>query len=195
MHRTARFILAVLDRLSVALAFVAGVAVFLLAFLIVVDVVARRLFQFSLQGTDELGGYVLAMVGSLGLAYVLSRRGFTRIDVLFRFFPFRLAAILHVLAYCSLAGLAIFFASQAIREFEETLLFDAHANTPLQTPLWIPQGMWVAGMSFFAVTAIIHALRSIAFLLADPGRLETEYGFSTVEQEVEEFQRQRESTR
>jgi len=190
MHRAVQLFLRALERVSAVLAFLAGTAVFVLAFLIVIDIVARRLFQFSVQGTDELGGYVLAMVGSLGLAYVLAKRGFTRIDVLFGLLPVRLTAVLHVLAYGSLAGLAIFFASQAILEFQETLLFDARANTPLQTPMWIPQGMWVIGMSFFAFAASIHAVRSAALLLAGRHVLEAEYGFPTVEQELEEFQRQ-----
>ena len=177
------------DKTILALAFTAGMAVFVLAFLIVVDILARRLFAFSLQGTDELGGYVLAMVGSLGLAFVLAERGFTRIDLTVRRMPRPVRNVLHVVAYVSLAGLALFFASQALFELEETWLFDTHANTPLQTPLWIPQGLWALGMSLFALGAVIHGVRSLILLAAASHRVEREYGFARVEEELEEFQR------
>ncbi len=180
-------LLRVLERLALVLSFVAGVAVFLLAFLIVVDILARRLFLVSVQGTDELGGYVLAMVGSLGLAHVLAHRGFTRIDVLFRLFPAKLSAALHALAYLTLAGMAIFFASHAIFEFRETWLFETRANTPLQTPLWIPQGLWVLGMSVFAVSAMLHGARAVLLLCAAPERVDAAYGFLALKDELEEL--------
>ncbi|MBL9059563.1 MAG: TRAP transporter small permease, partial [Mangrovicoccus sp.] len=64
-----------LDRVAIVLALVAGVAVAILSGLIVFDIAARSLFRYSLQGTDELGGYTLALTGSLGLAFTLIRRG------------------------------------------------------------------------------------------------------------------------
>jgi TRAP-type C4-dicarboxylate transport system permease small subunit len=75
-----------LDQIAVVFALFAGVAVAILSLLIVFDIAARSLFRFSLQGTDELGGYTLALTGSLGLAYTLIRRGHPRIDIGFRFF-------------------------------------------------------------------------------------------------------------
>lgn len=189
MPGIARRLSRALDALSVALAFLAGTAVFILAFLIVTDIVARRVFRFSVQGTDELGGYVLAMVGSLGLAYVLLVRGFTRIDVMFRILPPMARAVLHVLAYLTLAGLAAFFAWKAASEWHETWLFDAHANTPLQTPLWIPQGLWAIGMLVFALSAVIQALRALLLLWREPARVEAEYGLLQIEDELKDYRR------
>ncbi len=189
MPGIARRLSRALDALSVALAFLAGSAVFILAFLIVTDIVARRVFRFSLQGTDELGGYVLAMVGSLGLAYVLLVRGFTRIDVMFRVLPPMVRAALHVLAYVTLAGLAAFFAWKAASEWHETWLFDAHANTPLQTPLWIPQGLWAIGMLVFALSALIQALRALLMLFTTPAQVEAEYGLLQIEDELKDYRR------
>ena len=189
MIAVVRFLSRALDKTTVALAFTAGAAVFALAFLIVTDIVARRLFAFSVQGTDELGGYVLAMVGSLGLAFVLAERGFTRIDLTVRLLPQPVRNLLHAAAYLTLAGVAVFFATQALLELEETWLFDTHANTPLQTPLWIPQGLWMLGMSLFALCAVIHAVRCLVLLVIASDRVERAYGFAKVEEEVEAFQR------
>ena len=73
--------LALIDRLAAALAFLCGVCLLLLALLITWDIVARKAFGLSVQGTDELGGYVLALIGSLGMTNVLLRSEFTRIDL------------------------------------------------------------------------------------------------------------------
>ena len=180
-------VLNLLERLATLLAFIAGASVFVLALLIAFDVVARRLLGFSLQGTDEIGGYVLAMVGSLGMIHVLNRREFTRIDLLLRATPLVVQRVLHVIAYISLAAMVVFFATHAINTLEETLLFESRANTPLQTPMWIPQGLWTVGMVFFAVMAVIHALRATILLFVSPESVEREYGTSGLEEEIEDY--------
>jgi hypothetical protein len=83
--------------------------------------------------------------------------------------------------------MVVFFAYRALLTLDETILFDSIANTPLQTPLWIPQGLWAAGMVFFAVAAVVHAARAVIFLLTAPDRIEAEYGCATAQDEVEAF--------
>jgi TRAP-type C4-dicarboxylate transport system permease small subunit len=182
-----RLLLTAIDRVASGLAFLCGLGVLGLALLITWDIVARKIFGISVQGTDELGGYVLALIGSLGMAHVLVRREFTRIDLAFPYLPARLRQVLHVVAYVSLAGVVVFFAYRALLTLDETILFDSIANTPLQTPLWIPQGLWAAGMVFFAVAAVVHAARAVIFLLTAPARIEAEYGCATAQDEVEAF--------
>lgn len=183
------------DRLSAVLAVVSGLLVLLLAVFIGLDVVARRFLGFSLQGSDELGGYVLAIVGSLGLAYVQAERGFTRIDLALPYYPAAMRRALHVLAYLTLAGFAVFMAWYALGEFQETWLFDSRAATPLQTPLWIPQGIWLAGMIIFAVSAVGHAAIAVHYAVAAPATLDEVYGARTIEEELEEFKSSHEITR
>jgi TRAP-type C4-dicarboxylate transport system permease small subunit len=182
-----RLLFSGLDRVGTFLAFVAGSSVLILAGLITFDIVSRRVFGMSVQGTDELGGYALAMVGSLGMAHVLARREFTRIDLFFRYMPVVVQRLLHVAAYVSLSGVVVFFCYHAWMTLSDTLLFQSRANTPLQTPLWIPQGLWTLGMGFFALNAILHALRAILLLVIDPARIERDYGATRIEDEVTEF--------
>lgn len=182
-----RHLLAVLRHLSTGIAVVAGLSVFVLAFLIAADVLARKLAGVSLQGTDEIGGYVLAAVASLGFAHVLFERGFTRIDLLVRRLPEGAVHVANVLACVSLAAVAIFFAERALSAYGDTLLFDARANTPLQTPMWIPQGLWAVGMVFFAVCSVLYALRAALLLVLNPATLDREYGLPRIEDEVAEI--------
>jgi TRAP-type C4-dicarboxylate transport system permease small subunit len=175
------------DRLSAVLAVFSGLLVLVLALFIGFDVIARRFFGFSLQGSDEFGGYVLAIVGSLGLAYVQAERGFTRIDLALPYFPAPVRRALHVLAYLTLAGFAVFMAWYALVEFRETWLFESRAATPLQTPLWIPQGLWLAGVLIFALSAVGHAVLAARYAVREPATLDRQYGARTIEDELDEF--------
>lgn len=177
-------ILRVTRKVALGLALVAGLSVAVLAVLISVDIVGRDGFGVSLQGTDELGGYVLAFVGSLGMALTLLQRGHPRIDIFLRIFPKRLRAALHVLAQAVIAGFAIFMAIQALDEFRQTLRFGAITNTPLQTPLWVPQAVWFGGMVFFALTACLTTLHGLVLIRRDWRAIEGFYGPLTVDEEV-----------
>ena len=185
--------LRLLEWLASGFALLAGIAVFLLGLLIAFDVIARRLFGISVQGTDELGGYTLALIGSLGLAYALMHRRHTRIDILLPFLPGRLAGVLHALAIASLAAVAVFILDHAWYAFEETWSFDSIANTPLATPLWIPQAFWLAGTAVFALCAVAQAVHATWLLFVAPDAMARHYGPLTTQDELEEFQQDRDA--
>lgn len=175
------------ERASVLFALGAGVSIAVLAVLITIDIIGRDIFGVSVQGTDEIGGYVLAFVGSLGMALTLMRKGHPRIDLFFRFFPNALRDVLNVLAQVTIAGFAVFMAWQAWGELEKTLRFGAITNTPLQTPLWIPQSVWLAGMIFFALTCCLTSAHAIFLYATDRRAVSYIYGSPSVEDEVGQY--------
>ena len=177
----------VAEKLAVLLALVAGGAVALLAVLIFVDIIGRDFVGVSVQGTDEIGGYVLAFVGSLGMALTLLRRGHPRIDLFFRFFPRTVGDVLHTLAQVMIAGLAIFMTWHAWTELQTTLRFGSITNTPLQTPLWLPQSVWVLGTAFFAITACLTSGHAIYLLIRDRSSVAKFYGPVTIDEEVSNY--------
>lgn len=167
-------------------ALLAGGAVLVLAVLILIDIVGRS-FGHSIQGTDELGGYVLALCGSLGLSWALLNRGHPRIDLGFRFFPRPLRNVLHVLAQGTIFLFALFMTWHAVAEFRTTLKFDAVTNTPLQTPLWLPQVFWLLGLCLFTLTALSNTLHGIWLMSRTPNEVSRHYGPSSVAEEVGEY--------
>lgn len=177
----------VAEKLAVFLALVAGGAVAVLAILIFADIIGRDFVGVSVQGTDEIGGYVLAFVGSLGMALTLLRRGHPRIDLFFRFFPRIVGDVLHVLAQVTIAGLAIFMTWHAWSELQTTMRFGAITNTPLQTPLWVPQSVWVLGMAFFAITACLTSAHAVYLLVTDRASVAKFYGPVTVDEDVKNY--------
>jgi TRAP-type C4-dicarboxylate transport system permease small subunit len=179
-----------LRSLATVFALLSGAASAALAAAIVADVLARRLFGFSLQGTDEYGGYVLAMIASLGLSQALLQRGHTRVDILVPLLGPRLQAAVNLLALATLLLYALFIAGYAYATWQETIEFDSRANSPLQTPLWAPQMIWVIGTWTFAVTAAWVLVRAARLAWREPAAANREYGPLSATQEVRELARE-----
>lgn len=175
------------ERAVDATALIAGYALLGLALLMTVEIIGRKLFNWSLQGVDELGGYALALAAGLGFAPAALARSHTRVDLLLKYLRPALRGLAHVLAYVLLAGVAVFLAWYGWRSLQDTLLFGSVANSPLQTPLWIPQSLFLLGLlTFVAITAIM-AVRIVRLWLA--GRYEVidrEFGSLSVAEEIEE---------
>jgi hypothetical protein len=101
----------------------------------------------------------------------------------------------NILALASLLGYAILVAWFASGAFQETLEFDSRANSPLQTPLWIPQALWVAGTWTFVVVTAWAVLNALKLAVRDPDEVNARYGPMTAVQEVEELTRELEADR
>lgn len=136
-----------------------GYACLGLSFLIVLEIVSRHFLNFSLQGVDEIGGYVVAITGTVGMALATWHRAHTRIDILLVRLPVRIRAILNVFAYGVLSCGAAFMAYMAWTTLAETIEFNSVSSSPLQTPLWIPQVMWFAGLVVFALSSAIMTIK------------------------------------
>lgn len=168
-------------------ALAAGYGALCLSGLIAFEVVARKFFNFSLQGANEIGGYVLAIGVAFSFAYALLQRAHTRVDVLLAKLPGGIRAPLNVVASLLLAGFADFMLWRGADTLLVTLKFQSHASTPLQTPLWIPQSLWVAGLAVFALLATLLALRGIYLLLSGNfTQINTEFDPRSADDELDE---------
>jgi TRAP-type mannitol/chloroaromatic compound transport system permease small subunit len=151
-----------------------------------VEMAGRKLFGFSLQGVDEVGGYTYAIVGAIGFSYTLLTRGHTRVDYMVGRLPFRVRAWLNVAATLSLAAFAVFAAYRAGFVVAESVDLGARSQTPLATPLWIPQGAWLAAFVVFAVAAIAAAVDVVSLARRrDWAEINRRHGPQTMEEEVE----------
>ena len=71
-----------MDRLGTVLSWVFGGLLVGLSAFVAAETVSRKLFNFSFQGADELGGYVLAIGGALSFTVALIERAHIRIDLI-----------------------------------------------------------------------------------------------------------------
>jgi len=154
-------------------------------FLVVLDIVGRARFGLTLQGTDEIGGYTLAVTSAFGFAQTLLARRHTRIELIVQRLPRIPAAVLNLAAAIVIAGVAVFLLERGWAVLDESLEFMAVSNSPLQIPLWIPQGLWVIGLGLFAGIAVALAVQAV-LMLRDPKRFNRLYGPPTIEEEIEE---------
>lgn len=157
------------SRLAAVMGHAAGWGFFLCAGLITADVVGRNFLGVSSQATTELSGYALAVGIAWALAHALARRAHVRIDLLVMKLPARLRPWLHLLAMLFLAAFAATLAWAAFMLLDESLLFGARDMSALEVPLWLPQGLWAAGIAGLAVLAGLFFLEGLLLTLAGRG--------------------------
>ncbi len=153
------------DRIETVLATVFGGIFLLLACVVVVETISRKLFSVSLQGADELGGYALAVGSTISFSLALMGRNHIRVDVFHEGFPRPLQAFLNWFSVVMLALLGAFIAWIATKVILDTMRYGSTAQTPWATPLIIPQTVWYVGLVIFALVATGYAVRA-TFLLA-----------------------------
>jgi TRAP-type C4-dicarboxylate transport system permease small subunit len=169
-----------------ALVLLSGWWMILLSLATCFEMVSRKMFQYSLQGIDEIGGYTLAVTSAIGFSYTLITRGHTRIDFLVSKLPVKARAFMNTLAMVTLAALGTFAVYRASSVLAETIEFQSTATTPLQTPLWIPQSLWFTGYALFAIIAVYLAAHAMFLLISGRNaELNKLYGPQTLEEEIE----------
>lgn len=158
-------VMRLLGRLNHGVALLCGAALLGTVCLVLVEIVLRQTAGRGLGGSDEIAGYVMAGVAAWGFSYALVERAHVRIDVLTGRLPpggramFDLAAVLSV---CGVAAVVSFYGWYV---FARSLERGARANTPLETPLWIPQSIWVAGWIWLTLVAAVVAVCLAALML------------------------------
>jgi TRAP-type C4-dicarboxylate transport system permease small subunit len=161
-----------------------GWALLAICFATLYDIVARRLFAHSVQGVTEVGAYLLAIVSAFGFSSALLQKAHSRVDFLFPRMPPFMVAVLNLAAAVLLFGLAALSVWQGWHVLEETLLFDSRASTPLQTPMWIPQGLWLAGLAVFAGVTFACTVHAVILFVKDRNRLNELYGPLSLEGQI-----------
>jgi len=90
-----------------------------------------------------------------------------RIDIVYAKMSSNLQKLLDVVAglfTLAFTGLLVYFSSSVIYT---SFVKDSTANTPLGTPLWIPQSIWFLGFCFFFLVLLISCVKSIIVLGTD----------------------------
>src|SRR5688572_10563501 len=136
-------------RVEAIIANLFGAIFLVLSVVVTVETLARKLFNFSIQGTDELGGYALAIGSTLAFTLALVGRNHIRVDVFHERFPPLMKAALNWASIVLLAALAVLFVAVSFRVLDESIAYRSTAQTPWATPLVYPQALWYAGLVIF----------------------------------------------
>ncbi|MEO1090232.1 MAG: TRAP transporter small permease [Pseudomonadota bacterium] len=150
-----------IGRLNLLIARLLGIALLVMGAVIIVEIVLRRTVGSPLGGSDEISGYVMAAVTTWGFAFALSERAHVRIDLVQRRLPPAARAWLDVFAMAVMAAVAGLVTGYGWRVLEKTLDRGSRANTPLETPLWIPESIWFAGWVWFTTAATLLLIAAL----------------------------------
>lgn len=143
-----------------------GLSLVGLSLFVSLETVLRKAFNYSFEGADELGGYVLAVGSSLAFAVALFDRAHIRIDILHQRLPRAVQGALDWVSIVSMAALGLFMLYVGYFVLIDTIAYGSTAPTPWRTPLIWPQGLWYAALALFALVAIVQALRATWLLVS-----------------------------
>lgn len=174
------------DRVSLLGVWGGGILLFASIGLIAVEIVLRKGFNTSLQGTNELSTYAFAISVSWGFAYALFRKAHIRIDVLYVRLPPAYHLALDGLALFALSIFTILVSWQAYNVLATSISQGSISNTPLGTPLWIPQLLWFVGLLWFTVCVVLLLMRTVVAALEGDTTLSARLvGSPTLDEEIE----------
>jgi TRAP-type C4-dicarboxylate transport system permease small subunit len=155
-----------MNRFEHIVANIFGVVFLALSLVVTVETVARKLFTFSIQGADELGGYALAIGSTLAFSLALIGRNHIRVDVFHERFPPAVQAVLNWLSSLLLALFTIVIVVVSSKVLRETVEYGSTAQTPWATPLIWPQSLWYAAFVAFMVLTLWYAGRATLLLFS-----------------------------
>ena len=126
-------------RLAEGLGVAVGGALLLYCFAVGVEIVGRRFLGFSLQGVDEIGGYLMALIVAIGFSCALYSESHIRIDILLPRLPRRLTLWLNAATLGALILFGVFLVWRGSDVLLQSYKLKSVAPTPLLTPLAIPR--------------------------------------------------------
>ena len=147
-----------------------GVVFLLLSFAVAGETTMRKVFNVSLQGVDELGGYCLAVGASLAFTLALISRAHIRIDLIHDRLPQGPRVALNVLAMLTVSATALLLLAMAYYSLRDSIALNSTAQTPWATPIKYPQMVWIASLGLFALVATGYGARVL--WLAANGRVD-----------------------
>ncbi len=175
------------EKLSQVAVWAGGGLLVFAAFMVTVDVLARKFFSVTMAGSDEISGYLFAISTAFAFSYALLHRANVRIDALYLLLPRRVCALLDLFGLLLLALFASVLTWRAALLARDSIHYWSRSITPMQTPLAIPQTLWVVGLTLFVLTLVlVIAACSVALFRGDLATVQRIAGVRTLDEEVEE---------
>lgn len=164
-----------------------GAILLLAAITICVDIVLRYTFAATVGGADELAGYALAISSAWGFSTALLSRSHIRIDTVYVRVRSPVRASLDLISLTAFAAFMALVAWHGWGVLQQSYMAGSHSLSSLETPLVIPQSLWLAGLVFcVAVAVLLLAQAVIAYARGDVATLFRLIGSKSAVAEAEE---------
>ncbi len=142
-----------------------GCMLLIMSVMISIEIVSRKLLGFSLQGADEISGYIMAVISCLAAGVAVIGRTHVRIDILYGKMSRKLKAVLNFISSVSIAVFAVILTYTAYPVVLDSIEYNSTAPTPLSTPLVYPMVPWLLALVVFTVVSAIYALKAVRLAL------------------------------
>ncbi|WP_188745464.1 TRAP transporter small permease subunit [Marinobacterium zhoushanense] len=142
-----------------------GIILLASVFMIVAEILFRKVASLSIIPATEISGYFMAIIASWSFAYAMLEKAHIRIDIFYLKSCNKVRNFLDILAIFSLVFISIFATDAVFSVTLDTYESDAHSNSPLMAPLWIPQFLWMFGFMWFSFSVSLLLLRALVALL------------------------------
>ncbi|WP_372996548.1 TRAP transporter small permease subunit [Marinobacter sp.] len=168
-----------------------GALILFTVVLVTIEVMSRQFIGRSDVHATELTGYIMAISASWSFAYTLMCKAHIRIDALYLNFPMKVRGVLDLVALLAMAMFAILVVDAVFDVTSASYSGGSTANTPLGTPLWMPQALWMVGLVWFGFAVSILSLRVLFGLLSgDNDRVQELAGSPTMDEQIKEENRE-----
>tara|TARA_R110001606_G_scaffold361890_1_gene515601 strand:- start:3215 stop:3727 length:513 start_codon:yes stop_codon:yes gene_type:complete len=137
-----------------------ALAMLLIAYLLchILLEIVLRLFGTSTYVLDEFVGYAIATTTFLGLGYSLERNGLIKVNILNDRLPERhhwlLEFVISFVSFALFSWILYYWYINVARSFKRSITSESIA----ETPLWIPEGMVLLGLSLLCLTLFVRML-------------------------------------
>lgn len=158
-------IVSLLARTNRSIAILCGVVLLVVVVLTLTEIILRQVMGRGIGGVDEISGYVMAGVAAWGFSYALVDRAHVRIDVATGRLPLPGRSVFDLLAMISVFGVAVLVSWYGWNVLSRSILRSSRANTPLETPLWIPQSIWLGGWLWLSLVSGVLVICIAALML------------------------------
>jgi TRAP-type C4-dicarboxylate transport system permease small subunit len=146
----------IINFLSALGLWISGIAVLFMILLITVEVIGRRVLNFSTLIADEFSGYLLVVITFMGAAYTLKTGGFTRMELVYNQFKGRgrwiIDLVFNLVSLVFLMILDYWLWVHIISNYRS----DMASISILQTPLYIPKLFMGLGATLLLTEVILE---------------------------------------
>jgi TRAP-type C4-dicarboxylate transport system permease small subunit len=130
-------------------------------FLSVADVLGRYLFNYPIEGTFELVGMLMLVIGFLGLGYCQLVKGNIMIDVIINRFSPRVQALLNIISLIMSAVICVLIVWQGwLRAWDYAFKELGGTSNTLHIPFWPFMFLMSISFAWVAVIFIIDIVQA-----------------------------------
>ncbi len=129
--------------------------------LILTEIVLRTGWNSSTQVASEYTGYFMVGLVLFGFAETFRSNAFIRIELLLSRLPSRAVRFCELVAALLSLCITLYALRYAVNMTWQSYVLKMQADTPAETPFWIPQLVIPLGLTMLALEIVLYILRRV----------------------------------